>query len=1012
MLAPSQQPSGSSTPPEAPPTPQISPTSKDKEQGDLDQDQLQVGNKSDQVLEEGEGIGVVVESDTEDKCRDTDNVGDTLVSEGVVDEENLESEVKAEEKVLEVQLVTPVESEEYVEEEEEELVKQDVVEGVREDNVEVVKVEEDVALEEKDCLGDKESMDPLIDFVDRKEDEEEEGCDDDKKNGVVGATFVDFVMEPEPSESEDGKEEEKLGEEDKGEGEVDGEDDTSQMILMTGNPELQKIRAEQVRKWLIFEQDSAAAALSVGSSLSESMEADSLAVPLAGGGGGDGDGSEEGDELLALSNGEGDQGNPRRVRFLTDQEGNLLISVFMTKLVHLFLFFIKIASRGYLDFYVEPTHSFENLAHPSSQLSTPPYSSTTSSPRHSISSNSSQQSVIVNIETLNLLSCNNLQFSTPGVTTPLSEEPSLPGNETGDESGREEMMTFSPQSPSLVVSPPSLEHVGGNGEDGDGEELVDSIEPSAPPMEETPLSEGEDGEDDDEEEPPSIVLVVNPPKEPPREKPPAPPVGQNEDNDSSDDTLSVSSCNSMIEILPHSNEQEKMDLAMTTLEDNNNIENENEIVGATCLLGSSGPVALAPCFQLGDIDIKTEEGDELCEEDTSSSPQPASLIIHEVEEHSEGMAAQNGSSNIPVSKVPDVDENNNIVEDSVLEEGDLEDDDDEEPMPVEADTQVPQFNPEIGEQVKMPDLRRSTSSSDDGEAEDDGGGAVARRGSAANEHLLQVRMNRTEEDHHEQQMVSLCIQEEHISAVALTIAKWESMSKTQSTENLSICPTVPPSGPPCHAPVTKSSSSPCPKACSPQQLHRLLSSPGGSTGSGSVKPIQPVAPLHQQHRRDSGSPVVPPIPPAKPNRLVIHGSHSNPAQTEHKTVAKAAGWQCWGNKLKDGNPPTMVGEGGNSGGEGTHEEIIYAQPNPQAGSTMTSINNPSAILKAYPKPLSKGEIINWLKEGEVHRAGLLLNYAQTHHVPVIGHQQATGNNLSSVLVTWFFGVYEHVNFNP
>jgi hypothetical protein len=120
-------------------------------------------------------------------------------------------------------------------------------------------------------------------------------------------------------------------------------------------------------------------------------------------------------------------------------------------------------------------------------------------------------------------------------------------------------------------------------------------------------------------------------------------------------------------------------------------------------------------------------------------------------------------------------------------------------------------------------------------------------------------------------------------------------------------------------------------------------------------------------------------------------------------VGKAPGWNCWGNKIKD-HPPIKADQASKDGGSGNgpEEEIIYAQPNHQAGSTMTSIANPSAILKSYPKPLSKGEIMMWLKDGEIQRAGLMVTYGHGHHhTPMT----VTGTNSSSpVLVNWFFGL--------
>ncbi|CAL8130557.1 unnamed protein product [Orchesella dallaii] len=766
-------------------------------------------------------------------------------------------------------------------------------------------------------------------------------------DGIVRASFVDFVLEEEEDDCHGPIEEED-----------EDEEDDEEMGQMNGvlNPELQKIREEQVRKWLIFEEENPPGKPNhhlrsiqngerdgdgegedqntLSSLTSLDADSESLAEAQRRGEGGEGEGVEEGEMINGL-----EDGLQRRVRFLTDTEGNLLISVFMT-----------------------------NTA-----------------------------------------------------TTPLSEEPSMISNGGGGGGGGDKNEVEG--NPSLIVSPPSL-----TPEEEQGKKTEVEHKPSAPPqvdvdveVEQDNEEDGEEEEEDDEddEEPPSIVLVAPPPPVPTS----APPTQKEEDEgNSSDETLSVSSCNSMIEIMPA--EQKKLPVLHLDL---NNNEKEEQAVAKQVSPAPLSPQkeeefgvgGAAPAPQ-ANFHIEVEQQEQLVsqgEQESEEEEQPASLIIHELAEHNEGFATQNGLDS-EITKLPNIDENNNVVSDSeIILKGESE----------EEQSQQFKFNPELESitrpestpapalspiPMQMPELRRS--SSDYGEDPERFTPPSAQSLSPfqrRSRNGSDTQGSEEDDDNSEQQMVSLCIQEEHISAVAVTIAKWESMSKAQSTENLSTLPAPQGTGGTGgHAPVAKTCSSPCPsKSVMKTVVTKLPSCPPSQQQQVQVQQVAIVqnnkennklANLNQNNTQNAQQ--LPPLPLNNPNTPVGIPSPI--------LVGKAAGWNCWGNKIKElpeQNPQQQPKKEGGQGGQ--DDEIIYAQPNHQAGTTMTSIQNPSAILKAYPKPLSRGEIVNWLKEGEIHRAGINVSYGQSHHnhhhPPVVAVQGQNNNNiLGPGVVNWFFGL--------
>ncbi|XP_021952182.1 putative uncharacterized protein DDB_G0286901 [Folsomia candida] len=250
------------------------------------------------------------------------------------------------------------------------------------------------------------------------------------------------------------------------------------------------------------------------------------------------------------------------------------------------------------------------------------------------------------------------------------------------------------------------------------------------------------------------------------------------------------------------------------------------------------------------------------------------------------------------------------------------------------------------------------------------------------------KQRRDSDDDAEAQLESLCIEEEPISAVALTIAKWENFSRKQqqqaeSGEKVSIAV---------------------------KGLGKLILPmyPGGNyPNSAPIKmagPATPMKPVKKNNQNLNGS-----GGDRNQNNNGNNGCNKNngTATNGSNKLWNGCGWGNGNNSTTNNNntsskcPNVMMMEKMVVEYE---EESIYEKPNSQAGclSITTSASNPSTLLKSYPKPNSRGEIVNWFKEGELYRSGILLSYAPTtHHTsPHIVPQPVT----APVIVSWFFGL--------
>lgn len=741
----------------------------------------------------------------------------------------------------------------------------------------------------------------------------ENGIGPEPADSIVRATFVDFS----PEEGADGVASE-LGKE----------------FSLVLNPDLSKIRAQQVQNWLEFEKDEVQQGVkneeplqvpdrpgSREESPPHDFELDSLTMT---GGSGNESRSAEGPQDHTVTDADGLQ---RRVRFLTDTQGNILISVFLTKLVQLFFNLLHILSFG-------------RFLSKNTPAPIPPHSPPPGSSGDSDSCRSDSVLFEVDSETeCHFDFCDSLdgeeeeqqQMITfgaePGHTLipdgmNLNNFPEIESQLAAFVSHTQQLQK---NKTDLVDTDQILRELGvekddeqgvakgeGNGVEEDTEEIRDTDDKTLIPVD-TSLSIYEEGDDGGGSE-----------------------------------TMSTSSCSSMIEVKPKE-EQSQVEEGSGKKFRPKLDENNNEILEEDEEAGSS-------------VDVVEKGGSK----ESFQAPKPSSKteeIFQETRPETEYFPT--GDSEEPKFTPK-------------LVEIELKTTPNPPPAPI-----TPILKPHPPSSVNLPFLVKNGDFPHPDEP----------CYNTSNENVVTVQVGGEscpyDPDEAEQQFESLCIEEEPISAVAVTIAKWENFSRKQQA-------------------AAESGESKVNIAV--KGLGKL------------ILPMYTPGQNPQQYINTAPIKMGGPATPMKPMKHQGHGhgqSNNNGSSANNKInngtnnkLWNGCGWTNNGTGLttnQNTSPKILaqiekVSSSTSSSGD-TEEETIYAQPNSQAGTLNMIVNssNPSTLLKSYPKPNSRGEIINWFKEGEIHRSGILLSYGQssTHHSTHIIPQPLTG----PIVVSWFFGEF-------
>jgi len=900
----------------------------------------------------------------------------------------------------------------------------------------------------------------------------------DMESSIVRANFVDFSIDDENDHVESPTHHHQLIEhaqvhtttKDNPTMMIAEDDDESKEFSLSLNPDLPKIRAQQIHNWLEFEKENEKEDSLLLEGKNKSSGADDAAGEGAGssssgGGGGGGSSSNTPYDLDSLSEATGGttttvtdaDGVQRRVRFLTDPHGNILISVYLTKLVQLILSILKLVSAGYLDFTTTSSSS-------STATTTTPSTPKSILDSSSSSASCSSSSALINSGSTPLLDDQDGdQDDGSSEIDPLlassfnflchyneTDDYVIPNGDHNDhdipllsEDGEEQIEAVHQANGDGTYGAALLEAQLVNIDLNKFEELNVEVKQSQSPVsaanEELVKAEETGGNDNNESSAKKEESEMDKENAKPEEGDDETPKGgsgasgdkkkvvsadpnlsnfdETEDIGSDSETMSTSSCSSMIEVVPKASEDGEQELEFIKNDDSD--ENNNEMKIDTITLGNSSPTEAQEAVNeiKSVIEVKGEqqkqqastEGDQLF----APSAPPAAAIVdvtlknedQQVDEEgvqapveTESKAIKHGVTSVLLNASPTQDGSH----------------------PTVAEMEEPKFNPTIDqhhEQVVVnaaspeTELKQSSLSaaplSPQLKQEPTGNQVIHITSNNPIMQAVEGGYNQLPEnfgdEHGEKQLESLCIQEEPISAVALTIAKWESLSKKQKPKE----------------PVERTNSA-------PKGNKLVLPTYAGNGGQPSNNAIN-IASIAQHQIHGKPVQVLPTgcnlngilqskmlglnhnngtngnnhnssVPGSPTSRSE---SPANSINTNNNNKLSAAGWSAFNNSNNHQNKiPNEHNTNKNSSSE--EEEAIYAQPNAHGGSLTTSLANPSSILKSYPKPNSKGEIINWFKEGEIHRSGILLSYGQAN-----SHQSPTPlpqNVTSPVIVSWFFGM--------
>ena len=243
------------------------------------------------------------------------------------------------------------------------------------------------------------------------------------------------------------------------------------------------------------------------------------------------------------------------------------------------------------------------------------------------------------------------------------------------------------------------------------------------------------------------------------------------------------------------------------------------------------------------------------------------------------------------------------------------------------------------------------------------------------------RLDITDED--EKALVSLRIEEEHLSSVALSIAKWESLSRKKGgAPRLPIQPAV-------YTYKGKLAQNGAKMNGNNNfcEVDRKEGSIQTTTESYSKNEEKKVCDNNNPEKCEEN----------KQNEKNVLEVRSNNGEDKEKDKDVIITPSVIKNGLNNGCWDVwMKGDSGENGdlAKNKSDEIIYAQPNGLTG--LSTVLNQAEVLKSFCKPNSKGDIINWFKEGELHRSGILLSsWGQSLPLGVV--------TPPPVVVSWFFG---------
>lgn len=728
---------------------------------------------------------------------------------------------------------------------------------------------------------------------------------------IVRATFVDFST---GEEDEEDQHQEPMISQGLALEELINTEELGKEFSLTLNPDLPKIRAQQIQNWLEFEKEATpnkqngdddnilenneTTQRSREASPPQDFELDSLTMM----GGGVARGGNTGPVVNSgvdhtVTDADGLQ---RRVRFLTDPQGNILISVFLTKLVHFIFIILKLVSLGYLNFI--PNAISPNPIIPTSSpvviVEADETPTIYGDDDHNSSNHSSCDAWLFEFDESD--TDPDFNFHSDSVdgeeeeqqqVIHLGEDHELPDgmNFPEIESQLAAFVSHAQQNkPDLVDTDKILKELGVEKDEEDGEENNDQKAPKAEDDAEggnktsntkTRISAG-----------PSLSVFDD-----------------GDDAGSDSETMSTSSCSSMIEVKPKENEP-------------------------TCSLGAK---LLQVVNEEGILD---ENNNQVMNTDKAREAQ----VITKIKD-------QNNSSNEKLPPVPE--EEKEIVLD---------------------DCKIPEYANSPSKHVPTlvdVELKGTLSPPTSEQTYNKSAAFLDNNNNNGNILTLQVvgvesppspphpeddyphKQRRDSDDDAEAQLESLCIEEEPISAVALTIAKWENFSRKQqqqaeSGEKVSIAV---------------------------KGLGKLILPmyPGGNyPNSAPIKmagPATPMKPVKKNNQNLNGS-----GGDRNQNNNGNNGCNKNngTATNGSNKLWNGCGWGNGNNSTTNNNntsskcPNVMMMEKMVVEYE---EESIYEKPNSQAGclSITTSASNPSTLLKSYPKPNSRGEIVNWFKEGEL-----------------------------------------------